>query len=170
MSSIWIPTVWSISDVNYVVSFNHTCISNNCIIQQLLHILTAVWVLPTPNAGQNLLFVFWAKNAEKARKRKIKAKLIKKVCFASLHPNPGRGFYSHKKHLFDGKKRQERKQSMHQWRIQKVFNKPIFLLNVASFSCYFFHFSAFTQEKCWKSIFKPEFVVCSTQTLVKIYN
>ena len=46
----------------------------------MLYILTRVWVLPTPNAGQNQLFNFF--------KQKIEAK-IEKIMFLSLHPNAG---------------------------------------------------------------------------------
>ena len=49
------------------------------------------------------------------------------------------------------------------------FKNLIFLLNFASNFLHFL-FSAFLHKKLWKSIFWPVLVVCSTQTLVIIYN
>ena len=66
----------------------------------LLFISTSIWVLRTPNAGQNLHFnIFHAKNLKKnAKKQQICSKVLqKKTGFLILHQNDGRVFYSQKK-------------------------------------------------------------------------
>ena len=45
--------------------------------------------------------------------------------------------------------------------------KTVFCRNLLQISCFF---KAFLQQKCWKWLFRPSFGVCSTQTLVEIYN
>ena len=47
--------------------------------------------------------------------------------------------------------------------------KKLFLLNLATNFCFFFHFQLFA-KKHWKSIFRPAFGMGSTQMLVKIYS
>ena len=65
----------------------------------MLHILTRVWVLRTPNSGQNSHFQrFLCKKAKKSKK--FAAKFCKKHVFLSLHQNAGRLFYSQKNELF----------------------------------------------------------------------
>ena len=60
----------------------------------MLYISTSVWVLRTPNAGQNLHFQHCL--CYKAEK-KFAAKFSKKMDFLSLHQNAVPVFYSQKK-------------------------------------------------------------------------
>ena len=48
----------------------------------------------------------------------------------------------------------------------KIHNFAKFCIKICAFSS----FSAFCKKQCWKSIFRPAFGVCRTQTLVKIFN
>ena len=65
----------------------------------LLYILTSVWVVRTPNAGQNSNYQhFLCKKAKKSKK--FAAKFCKKQVFLSLHQNAGWLFYSLKMGFF----------------------------------------------------------------------
>ena len=57
--------------------------------KHVLYILTSVWVLGTPNAGQNSNFQ--PNKQKKAKKKKeILSKIYQKTRFLSLHQNAGR--------------------------------------------------------------------------------
>ena len=59
----------------------------------MLYISTSVWVLHTPNAGQNLHYKCFSRRKAIKMQKKIVAKFCKKQAFLTLYQNAGPVFF-----------------------------------------------------------------------------